>query len=120
MPVQLASSSDSLFVEMRLDGKVSCENLRQAIDELTQIEKRLGINSILVDASELLTGPPFFDYFAIMCELPPELVFAMYATGRQTLAERLQFGETVACNRCRRVRHFDDRDTALTWLLQQR
>ena len=119
MPSRIWADTDTGILEVRSFGEVTLDDLRSQIAEITRLAAETGIRKVLVDTLGEESLPSTFDFFDFMSNLPTDLVYAMYSNRTQQTHADMEFGETVALNRGIRIRHFSDRDSALSWILDQ-
>ena len=119
MPETVTVLEDQGIIEVRSFGEVSAEDWQKSVDVVMELVRSRGITKILVDSLSLVSMPKtwmLYEFGNLLAtpHFPPSVRIAAVIQG--PLREDLEFIETVATNRGRRMRIFDSMDEATAWL----
>ena len=112
------------IIEIVHTGILSSENLQKATDDGVALHIESGVNSCLIDASEM----EFVEAFVDLYELPDQYAeggvsrrihIAMVLPKESTARKAAQFYDDVCRNRGWVTRPFDSREEAVKWLMSE-
>ncbi|HNX52081.1 MAG TPA: hypothetical protein PKL08_18070, partial [Thermoanaerobaculaceae bacterium] len=109
------------IVEVRYSGALTEGKLADALDGARQLACRYGITKVLADCSGLTVAPRYGTLAAIANAFTGDyrqrqLRRALLLPKSHLLTDRLEFWETLCCNRGTTARLFSERAAALAWL----
>lgn len=122
MPWSIVIHSDLQVIETRYSGALSPSELSDAVSATLQAVRDHGTGLLLGDCTTLAGGHSVIDLFdAVRVLLSSGIAFTLkeavlYPPG-PVPPDNVQFWETACVNRGVYVRAFQDRQTAINWLL---
>ena len=105
------------YIEINSFGEVTNDELNNQIDELVGLNNEHNLKRILIDTEKVESMPDTFDLFHFMSKLPIDLIYAMYSPINSKNNEELKFAENVSVNRHVRIMLFNEKKSAIDWLL---
>ena len=118
MPDKIQVNEDLGIIEVESFGKVSKDDIAQSIANIREIFVEKNITRILVDTRKQETMPSTMDIFGLFSVFPREFKFALLVEQSQTTKESLSFAESVGVNRGVCMKIFDEKESALHWLIK--
>lgn len=112
------------IIEIVHTGVLSSENLQKATDDAVALHKESGLNSCLIDASEM----EFVEAFSDLYELPDQyseagvsrrIHIAIVMPKESTARKAAQFYDDLCHNRGWVTRAVDSREEAVKWLMSE-
>ncbi len=122
MSYRVSPLSGGRIAEMVYDGALSGAELVASAHEVVALAASLGTSLILADARLLAGGHSIVDLFGLADSLAADsavrqLKEAVVVPALPEAAGTARFWETTGVNRGLTIRLFDDRETAIAWLL---
>ncbi|MEO1247554.1 MAG: STAS/SEC14 domain-containing protein [Pseudomonadota bacterium] len=114
MPEEVRYDPEQKLIHVNSWGHVTIDDWNSSREAVIRLYRRYRAGRVLVDVTRQVSAPSTLEIFDFGAEWPASIRTAV-VTGAATRAEQ-QFLETVAMNRARPLRVFDDRDTAIAWL----
>lgn len=114
MPEAVTYEQQSQLIRVRSWGNCTIEDWSSSQKQVLQLHKAHGAFRLLVDVREQEAAPATTDIFEFGKEWPQDIQTAILV-GEETKKEQ-EFVETVATNRGKRMRLFEDEGEALKWL----
>ena len=116
--------ASSGLIEIVYSGEVTASEMRETVRRRIAIQKETGATKVLADASGVRVSPSITDLFGL-----PSKLFAEEDAKRSTMValvlpdsagprERARFLETASVNRGWLMRVFEDRQSAVAWLME--
>jgi hypothetical protein len=125
MPWHVNINNDFPIIETCYSGFLTRIELSDAIQQTLKIAKDKGINLLLSDCSTLKGGHDVFDLYELVNVIMKmdlhhtlTLMEAIILPDYKESEELVKFWETTCSNRGITVRLFNDRQSALDWLLE--
>ncbi len=123
MPTSIKYLADLKIVESNYSGVVTPDELQQSMANGIELTTREKTGLILSDCTTMLEGHSVVDIFYFLSKIDRSVIShitkeAMILPLDPKAAENVKFYETTCQNRGLNVRSFDDRESALAWLLQ--
>ena len=106
--------SKKKLIRVRAWGIDTIQDWLSSREQVVQLDDEHRAIKLLVDVREQESAPSSTDIFDFGKNWPPE-IRTVILVGKKTRAEQ-QFLETVAFNRAKQMRVFDDEVDALNWL----
>jgi hypothetical protein len=122
MPWEVSLHAEAGYIETVYAGELMPADLLAAVNETLQLVNTTGLYRLLGDCSQLLGGHSPADLFYLAEALQRhhcgrQFREAVLLPRRSAAQPDARFWEDTATNHGMDVRLFDDRDTALAWLL---
>ena len=116
-------NEDSKIIEVTYYGNVTGLDLREATKARISMQKETGTAFVLVDALQTLGVPSLMDLYDLPDKIYPDnnarhdTRIALIFPERRKSRELANFFQTAAKNRAWIIELFEDREKALSWLL---
>jgi hypothetical protein len=122
MPWHVHKIPDYTIIETVYSGSLSADDVNQAAMATMELGMNLGIPLCLADCSRLEGGHSMFDLYDLSDELTSFLASisfkeALILPVDKNHTDKVRFWETTCLNRGLTVKVFDDRDSAIKWLI---
>lgn len=118
MPDRVELNAALGIIEIESFGVVTKADILDSIEKIKQIQEDTGVENLLVDTTGQETLPNPIEIFEIFSVYPREIKTALLVVESQATARDVDFVETVAANRGKRMKIFHDRQQAQDWLQQ--
>jgi len=123
MPWHASIHPELPVIETFYSGVITQSELTEAVMENISLVNEHGIFRLLGDCTALEGGHSIFDLYylvdtVISAGIPGNLKEAVILPSLQASAEKVKFWETACLNRGFKVRLFQDRASALDWLME--
>ena len=123
MPWDVQHNQKYGFIETTFNGHVTASELREAVTQHITLQKETGVTNVLADGSAVTNGPSLMAVIDL-----PRIFFAKLGMKRQTkmaiilpAAEKprklARFFETTSLNRGWFMKVFENRQSAVAWLM---
>jgi len=111
------------ILEVRYSGVLDQHELTEAFTAATELAQQSNVWRILADCTDLQGGHSVINLYEIVSKLAAlegsrSLREALVRPANSQVAELVSFYETTSLNRGMTMRTFDDRESAIEWLLQ--
>lgn len=110
------------IIELTYSGKVSPQELNDALDATRELADREQTAKVLANCLDMTGGHSVLDLYSLISrydwQVIRELQEALVMPHRSFIAKIVRFYETAAVNRALKVRVFDNREAAWDWLLE--
>ena len=118
MPQKINIKNDDGIIMVESSGRVSYGDFIETFNNVKKLVEKTGYNKLLDDATNeelILSTFEIFEFFSEY--IPRNLKHAMLVDDRTKSKSSRMFGETVAKNRGFQVQLFENRTSAIDWLL---
>jgi len=123
MPAEVKYNKPSGLIEIVYSGNLTTPMLREAVRKRIAIQNKTGAMRVLADASNIQLTPSIFDLFNL-----PNRLFSEENADRRTMIalvlpdteepkKMATFLETASINRGWSMQVFEDRQSAVAWLM---
>ena len=116
MPDEVRYNQELKIIEVESYGDVTRDDILGSIEKIKRIQTDTGVDKLLVDTTRQEKLPDSVDIFEIFSAYPRTIKTALLLNPTQATAEDVEFVETVALNRGKKMKALDDRERALQWL----
>ncbi len=114
MPETVEFLKEEGMIKVESFGKVNIQDWNASLEKVNEIGERENCRIVLVDVSKQESRPDTLEVFQFGEEMTRDFRFAVVtSTG---VSEEHKFLETVAVNRGKYVRLFDEYEKAINWL----
>ncbi len=117
MPEKVEYDAQTKLIRVRAWGAGTIEEWIASRKQVVELHNEHGAEQLLVDARDQDSAPSTLDIFDFGSDWPPRIRTAILV-GERT-KEDVEFLETVAFNRGKQMRVFDNEVDALNWLREQ-
>ncbi len=125
MPFKIKVSESNDYICLDYNGSVTNAELTDSISACQELYKASGISLFLADCTNMLAEHSILDIFSKVdsfqsLEMKKDFKEAIIITKDSESRDKLNFYETACLNRGYRVKIFEDKPSALAWLLKGR
>ena len=113
----LSLNREEGYILVHLNGELTKTDIDAALEDILTIRRQEKINNILCNQRRLQIPPQIMTIFDTACRFAGEPFHGMkLAIVRERMPENTHFFETVATNRARAVKVFNNDEEAKKWL----
>lgn len=122
MPFTITYLQTYNIIEKVYSGKLSPENLVEIVDQTYKMMQETGAKKVIADCSDLTEGYTAFDLYYLMekishMQIDPYASEAIILSNNPDTTKNLLFFETLATNNGFKCKTFENRASAMEWLL---
>ena len=116
MPDKVLLNEELEIIEVQSYGEVTGVDISNSIRQIVEIQRDSDIDKLLVDTTRQETLPSPIEIVKIFSAYPRDLKTALLVNASQATVDDVEFVETVAVNRGKRIQMHYDQEKALRWL----
>lgn len=116
MPDKVRLNEEAEIIEVQSYGDITAADLSKSIQQILEIQQTSGVDRLLVDTTQQESLPSTIEIVEIFSHYPRNLKTALLVDTAQATAQDVEFVETVAINRGKKMQLHYDREKALRWL----
>lgn len=125
MPTNIKFLEVYNIIELTFSGKVTNDELENAMHEAAKLTIEKGSKLILADCTQLTEGHTVFDLYFIVplfkkYSIRPDFIEAIVYPISPAMQQLASFFETLLINNGIKAKAFKERKDAITWLLENK